>query len=554
VVYLVETVFLVFLAKSRLLESIFNYLVFSPYLTMNLSIRIISTVVLSALSFQSAQALVIRSYSASRHGRFLGFSANPQFNPDFLFSGVNCTGVGWDVANTARQLTMVSPIHFVGANHYKPAIGATIRFLSADGTIKDYTVASTSIITNDDGETSDLFIGTLNTSMPSDAGITFHPYLNLSSEWKYRNLSTMFFGKVARATIGKIKTIENSPAVSGMNVTRTLRMDYDASASGGDDAYMESGDSGSPVFVETNGVAAIVGTNSIVGKYTNDDRSNWCNFVPHYADKLNTVMEAQGYHMTKTTPGTTTITLSSQIITAKLRAGYPVNIAYTLTNTGSNLADNVQLIDTPTQNASPDTSSGSGWFNTPSDNDVKAHKASLASNESSVCNVSLIPTTAGTVQHQVVYTSDQYQSSVLSLSFDVIESFVSWGSGLTDASEGGDDDGEGINNLLEYAFGGDPHVGERTLPGTNISLLPTHEISGENLLFTYVRRKDYIDRAIHYDLLSSSDLSSDSWSDASGLITDTTLSSINDDFEKVTLTLPLPGSRVFFKLNISLDE
>jgi len=44
------------------------------------------------------------------------------------------------------------------------------------------------------------------------------------------------------------------------------------------------------------------------------------------------------------------------------------------------------------------------------------------------------------------------------------------------------------------------------------------------------------------------------WSDASQLVTETAISAIDADFELVTLTLTLPSTSVFFRLDVSLSE
>lgn len=52
--------------------------------------------------------------------------------------------------------------------------------------------------------------------------------------------------------------------------------------------------------------------------------------------------------------------------------------------------------------------------------------------------------------------------------------------GLTDATPGGDPDGDGIPNLMEYAIGGDPRV-------SSTEFLPKQSIAGGNLVLTYKR-------------------------------------------------------------------
>ncbi|RYD63549.1 MAG: hypothetical protein EOP83_11925, partial [Verrucomicrobiaceae bacterium] len=52
--------------------------------------------------------------------------------------------------------------------------------------------------------------------------------------------------------------------------------------------------------------------------------------------------------------------------------------------------------------------------------------------------------------------------------------------GLSDTTDSGDPDGDGIPNLVEYVVGGNPGVGES-------SVLPTQAIEGDNLVFRYKR-------------------------------------------------------------------
>ena len=66
--------------------------------------------------------------------------------------------------------------------------------------------------------------------------------------------------------------------------------------------------------------------------------------------------------------------------------------------------------------------------------------------------------------------------------------YVAWAAGfpgLTDTSPGGDPDHDGIPNLLEYVFGGDPRV-------SSSAILPTQAIVGDNLVISYKRNNDSV--------------------------------------------------------------
>ena len=68
---------------------------------------------------------------------------------------------------------------------------------------------------------------------------------------------------------------------------------------------------------------------------------------------------------------------------------------------------------------------------------------------------------------------------------------ASWSANLIDQSATGDDDKDGIINLLEYAFGGDPTTASLQMNGGNTRLFPHYERIGDNMhTLSYIRRKD----------------------------------------------------------------
>ncbi|MBK1831439.1 hypothetical protein JIN77_11925 [Verrucomicrobiaceae bacterium R5-34] len=451
---------------------------------------------------------------------------------------------------------MVSPLHFVGANHYRPGVGATLRFLDKNGVLRDYTVATQTNITNDEGENSDLFIGTLNTAITDSDAITYHPYLNYDRELSYYNKSLIVLGKTTRGGAGTIAQITDSP-VSNLNTTRVLRFDYLVRSNDEDGCYFETGDSGSPVFVDQNGVAAIVGTNSLLSSVTTPAGTNYLNysnFIPHYVDKLNVVMESTGYRMTKAIPGSTTLVLSHTPPSTTIRAGHDFTIGLNLGNTGSSMAENVKLENSLSTSYSVSSASGSSWFDESTNTLIAARRASIDTGENTDYSLTLSIPLAGNHTHTVTYRSDQSSEVSESFTIEVMESFLSWSLGLSDPSVTGDDDHDGVSNLLEYVFGGDPAVASRLVAGENISLLPQFQLVGGSYTLSYVRRIDYADRAITYQLTSSSTLAIDSFSDASAMISNTSISAINAEYEQVTLTLAPSGSERVFRIEVTLDE
>ncbi|MCK5491854.1 MAG: hypothetical protein KAJ14_01945 [Candidatus Omnitrophica bacterium] len=105
----------------------------------------------------------INVYDATRHNRFLsGYSTLPVENPGFIASSYDWSGVGWDSTNSNKSVALISPQHFVCANHYR--LNENVTFLNQSGQLKTYGIDkySTFSFTASDGEhVSDLALGWL---------------------------------------------------------------------------------------------------------------------------------------------------------------------------------------------------------------------------------------------------------------------------------------------------------------------------------------------------------------------------------------------------------
>ena len=110
-----------------------------------------------------------------------------------------------------------------------------------------------------------------------------------------------------------------------------------------------------------------------------------------------------------------------------------------------------------------------------------------------------------------------------------------------------DPDGDGANNLLEYALGGNPTNSDAT------SILPVSSLvddGGTNWLeYVYLRRLDAADRGITYTVEKNSDLLSiESWS-TNGIAE--TSAPVDVEFESVTNRVPTgEATAQFMKLNV----
>ena len=117
---------------------------------------------------------------------------------------------------------------------------------------------------------------------------------------------------------------------------------------------------------------------------------------------------------------------------------------------------------------------------------------------------------------------------------------------LNDAENGGT--GDGMVNLAEYAFGGNP------LADDAATYLPTSEFIGvDTWNYVYRRRNDHDFRNLAYELLYDEDLVADPSWPLTNLWTDG-FGTIDSEFEMVTNTIPTSSNdTAFLKLEISVE-
>ncbi|MGK0186228.1 MAG: hypothetical protein ACI9R3_002011 [Verrucomicrobiales bacterium] len=237
------------------------------------------------LLMSPVNALTIRQYEPSRHDYVENYPESPRTNAAFFLQGVDLSGIGWSASDPQKHFGLVSPKHIVGANHFKPGVGTTVRFLNRSGTVKSYGLLKQHPIVNAQGEPTDLFLGELENPIPDSDAITCYPYLNLLNEAAYNGKELVVVGKQSRignGTIAGFLDFGGDPltGATGVNPTRAYQFAY-ALAGGSDDCHAEPGDSGSPSFAVTERGLAIVGIHtaivSALGQTSSVDT-----FVPHY--------------------------------------------------------------------------------------------------------------------------------------------------------------------------------------------------------------------------------------------------------------------------------
>jgi len=145
------------------------------------------------------------------------------------------------------------------------------------------------------------------------------------------------------------------------------------------------------------------------------------------------------------------------------------------------------------------------------------------------------------------YLNEKY---ALDLPYD-LKTYSAWmtgfaPSGTVDTSYSGDPDGDGINNLMEYAFGGNPLQ-------TDTTELPGHSIANSGSLewfyHTYNRRVDAVERNLRYSVFGGSSLGSLQ----TNIVEEIGLSPEESGIETVTNRIPLNTSG-FIRVKVELVD
>ncbi len=505
-------------------------------------------------------ALQIRAFSESQHQRFTGFPSAPVRNPGFIHAALNLSGVGWSAEDPQKQFTLISPLHFAGANHFRPSLNSMVNFLAQDGTVVSRQVTALTAMLNDQGQATDVLIGTLGAPVHPSSGVAFLPYLNQDSESAYVGQPLIVLGRHARGgrgTIAAVADFGGDPvtSASGINKTRTYSFNYRTAFGGADDSYGEVGDSGSPGLVPIEGRAAVVGTHTavltVLGTITTID-----SLLPAYAAGINNHLSADGYHLTQVTPKAVAVVIS-QRAPSLVRAGYPFSLELQATNSSLiHEAHNLKLQQEWSGASSAGIGSGAGWIQeTFSGSRVQARRGGQPAGTMSGFAISTTMENPGIYRSTAQLTADGALPVNNELELRVVESYRSWSRALVLPGAADDSDGDGVDNLTEYAFGGDPAVPSQFRSGTTVSLFPRFQPrSGSgSAVVSWLQRRDALDRALGYVLESSPSLTMGSWERVAPVSVNTSV--LDSAFEIVTAVLPEDErSRGFFRVKVILTE
>ena len=152
--------------------------------------------------------------------------------------------------------------------------------------------------------------------------------------------------------------------------------------------------------------------------------------------------------------------------------------------------------------------------------------------------------------------SDTSTPMVNPLSIPVAVGYAVWSEGLAEGDQTDDPDGDGWNNLLEYAFDSPPESGNFGLPGGE-SLRPTMTFQAGIVTLSYPERENAALLGLTYQVQMRTDLETDPWTTALPV---GTVSSTQPfvpalpGFVKRTLTWPQDAPGKYARVKVELAE
>jgi hypothetical protein len=519
-----------------------------------------------------AHGLELRNYNPAVHNRFSsGFPNNPVMNPTFLHNASKFTGVGWwwidgNPAASDTQLTLISPRHILSVRHIEGnfVVGTnwSARFVASDG--QSYTRVINPFNSLLDGTTMiDLAVAELSSPLPA----TVKPvrYRNNLTEGQLQNDPIMVLGKnplmTGNSVTGGTSTISTFDDIdyAANYVTRMFIFEYLKLAGGNNDCHYGPGvgDSSSPVFVDYNGEPALVGLAANSGS-DGVKHYGYCTFVPEYITEIDAILNPMGYRMRPAEYTATTLNLAPAASPATQRQAYPGSLTFTLGNTGGETTGNVALTLAFDPAETPDSVSAPGWVvESMGGGAWSVRKAVMSSATSIVATATwaALPPVAS-LEVNVTVESDTTTTSNTLPSFPLLPSYAAWADGLTEPAETDDPDDDGLENLLEYAFGGDPESGVMLLPGGH-PIRPVLSVSGGSVTLTYPERSDAGVRGLSYVVETSTALDTLAGSTAlpPGAVSSTSAyAPAEPGFVKRSITWPSDGSQRFARVKVTLSE
>ncbi len=237
---------------------------------------------LSLLPHAAPAAMLIRAYEPKRHDRFYADVDKAFVGQSFDWSGVGKT-------HTGKWVTMVSPSYFLSAAHLAPGAGELVTFYEENDRSHPHTyvVADGGLRIPGDAALTDLWLGRLTTPLDPGDHIRYYPILRLDDDARYVDQEIFNYGKVDRVGRNVVEGILEVTA--GGSTGMCMIFDYDDDDVidvGGDETYLQSGDSGGPSFASWNGELVLLGIHWINGHLEDGTWFSGDTFVPPYIDAI----------------------------------------------------------------------------------------------------------------------------------------------------------------------------------------------------------------------------------------------------------------------------
>ena len=247
--------------------------------------------------------LALQNYEADKHARF---------NNHTSFIGATQDWTGVARSSNDHWVTMISSTYFISAHHAAPGTGNEVIFHEdndASGTTISRTVSSVSRI-----GTTDLVIGRLN----STPGPTIAIYGIAANTTNQANFSSSPYSNQTAFIVGLNSSGSGTTQFRvGRNVLDGFDDDIEVSLSindaiifddnrntpqslGADEAYLQGGDSGAPMFVTSGSDLVLTGVNWFNGYYDEEPSQllSGASFLPSYISEIQTIVNAGGESLT----------------------------------------------------------------------------------------------------------------------------------------------------------------------------------------------------------------------------------------------------------------
>lgn len=224
--------------------------------------------------------MIINEFSTNVNDRFSNDSS-------FLLNDYNLSGIGI-VGSSGKWATLIRPNICVSANHWYPGTGSVVTFFETNdpnGNQQERTIGSTFRA----GSTSDLRICVLTEALPSSY-VPF-PFVRL----RCHNSFFQEYGYVCGRSPSSLSTVNdvavghNQIISSSQLFSSYVKFIYTSTASGGDanECYLQTGDSGAPVFIVKNERLMLVAVNSVI---YDDGQTFGCEFLGRYSYEIQQII------------------------------------------------------------------------------------------------------------------------------------------------------------------------------------------------------------------------------------------------------------------------